>query len=48
VDGDGTVSAEECEEQGGRNLMFWVSGDFSQRELSPWQRRVLALSPVVR
>jgi hypothetical protein len=48
ADGDGTVSAEECEAQGGRNLMFWVSGDFSQRELSPWQRRVLALSPVVR
>lgn len=47
-DGDGTVSAEECEAIGGRNLMFWVSGDFPQRELSPWQRRVLALSPVVR
>lgn len=48
TDGDGDVSAEECEDLGGRNLMFWVSGSFPQRELSPWQRRLLALNPVVR
>jgi hypothetical protein len=47
-DGDGDVSAEECAAVGGRNLMFWVSASFPQRELSPWQRRVLELQPVVR
>lgn len=48
ADGDGDLSAEECEARDGRNLMFWVSADFPQRELSPWQRRLLELGPVVR
>ncbi|MBX3250095.1 MAG: hypothetical protein KF901_23155 [Myxococcales bacterium] len=48
TDGDGVVSAEECADLDGGNLMFWISGSFPQRELSPWQRRLLALSPVVR
>ncbi|MCB9604307.1 MAG: hypothetical protein H6721_15085 [Sandaracinus sp.] len=47
-DGDGEVSAEECAETGGQNLMFWVSAEFPQRELSAWQRRILELGPVVR
>lgn len=48
MDGDGELSAEECEEIDGRNLMFWVAGSFRQRELSVWQRRVIELGPVAR
>ena len=45
---DGELSAEECEDIDGRNVMFWVSGSFRQRELSEWQRRVIELAPVAR
>lgn len=49
ADGDGELTAEECETAGGDNLMFWLSAlEFSQRELSPTQRRLLELSPVTR
>lgn len=47
-DDDGELSAEECEDIDGRNVMFWVSGSFRQRELSEWQRRVIELAPVAR
>lgn len=48
ADDDGELSAEECEEVDGRNLMFWVAGSFPQRELSEWQRRIIELGPVAR
>ncbi|MFK7926626.1 MAG: hypothetical protein AB8H79_00440 [Myxococcota bacterium] len=47
ADGDGQVTAEECENFGGRNVMFWTAGDFSQEEWSDGQRFVLQRSPVV-
>jgi len=46
ADGDGELAAEECPD--GDNLMFWTAGDEAQRALSPWQRRLLRLSPVAR
>lgn len=48
ADGDGELSAEECDALDGRNLMFWVTGSEPQRELSAWQRRLVQLSPVTR
>lgn len=47
LNGDGEVSAEECENFGGRNVMFWTSADFPQDQWSDGQRYVLGRSPGV-
>ena len=44
----GEVTAEECLDGGGTNLMFWTSGEgLRQRTLSASQTYVLSLAPVV-
>jgi hypothetical protein len=48
TDGDGELTAEECADHGARNVMFWVSGDLRQNELSGTQLDILSASPVVR
>ncbi len=48
TDGDGQVGAEECADFDGHNVMFWVSGDLRQNQLSPTQLDILSASPVVR
>ncbi|MEM7157127.1 MAG: hypothetical protein AAF799_30015 [Myxococcota bacterium] len=47
ANGDGTLDPEECPD--GTNLMFWVAAEsFPQRDLSPWQGRLLGLSAAAR
>ena len=49
ADRDREVSAEECWDTGGDNLMFWNAAEtMPQRALSPAQIRLLRLAPVVR
>jgi hypothetical protein len=48
TDGDGELTAEECEAAGGRNFMFWTSADFGQFEMSPIQAMVLRDSVIAR
>ena len=52
---DGIVSAEECEEYGGENLMFWDawnpasrSAGKKQETLSSHQQHVLKYSPIAK
>ncbi len=46
-DGDGELSAEECVNNGGDNVMFWTAGmSVSQDKLSPAQIELLGLSPI--
>lgn len=48
-DDDGEVSAEECLDLGGDNMMFWIAGEgISQVALSPIQTSVLRSSPATR
>lgn len=46
TDGDGSLSAEECVDRDGYNVMFWTSGDGPQTELSATQALVLSSSPI--
>ena len=49
ADGDGEVSAEECEAAGGRNFMFWTAAEsFGQFEMSPTQAAILRDSVIAR
>jgi len=49
TNGDGWVDADECEGQGGENVMFWTSTDsFRQDRLTPIQADVFYFSPVNR
>lgn len=48
LDGDGELTAEECEAAGGRNFMFWTSAEFAQFEMSPIQAMVLRDSVIAR
>jgi hypothetical protein len=49
ADGDGEMTAEECEALDGRNFMFWTSAyDFGQFEMSPVQAMVLRDSVIAR
>jgi hypothetical protein len=49
VDGDGELTAEECEALDGRNFMFWSSSEeFGQFEMSPTQAMVLRDSVIAR
>ena len=48
LDGNGVVSAEECEDRDGRNFMFWTAGEFSQNEMSSAQSDVLWWTPVMQ
>lgn len=48
ADGDGELTAEECEAAGGRNFMFWTSAEFPQYEMSPLQAMVLRDSVIAR
>jgi hypothetical protein len=48
TDGDGELTAEECEAADGRNFMFWTSADFGQFEMSPIQAMVLRDSVIAR
>lgn len=43
---DGYVSAEECEDRDGRNVMFWTSAEFPQDVMSAQQADVLRRSAV--
>jgi|GEM_PF-6383366 len=45
-DGDGYFTAEECADYDGRNFMFWVTGGFTQDEVSAEQALVLSRSVV--
>jgi hypothetical protein len=47
-DGDGELTAEECESAGGRNFMFWTSAEFGQYEMSAIQSAVLRDSVIAR
>ena len=53
--GDGFVSAEECDGFGGDNLMFWTTWSFASRSagkkqetLSSHQQHVLKHSPIAK
>jgi len=47
TDGFAGMSAEECQNVDGTNLMFWVSGDtIPQRTLSAEQKRIIVNSPI--
>lgn len=48
LDADGELTAEECEDAGGRNFMFWTSADFGQFEMSAIQSAVLRDSVIAR
>lgn len=48
ADGDGELTAEECESSGGRNFMFWTSAEFGQFDMSPIQAMVLRDSVIAR
>jgi hypothetical protein len=49
ADGDGEMTAEECEALDGRNFMFWTSAyEFGQFEVSPTQAMVLRDSVIAR
>jgi hypothetical protein len=49
VDGDGELTAEECESADGRNFMFWTSSDeFRQDQMSATQSAVLRDSVIAR
>lgn len=48
LDGDGELTAEECEAAGGRNFMFWTSAEFAQFEVSATQAMVLRESVIAR
>jgi hypothetical protein len=49
ADGDGEMTAEECEALDGRNFMFWTSAlEFGQFEMSPIQAMVLRDSVIAR
>ncbi len=43
---DGEWSAEECADYDGRNFMFWVTGNFTQDEVSAEQALVLSRSVI--
>ena len=54
-DSNGTVNAEECDEFGGGNLMFWTSWSSASRSagkkqetLSSHQQYVLKYSPIAK
>lgn len=47
-DGDWYFSAEECADHDGRNFMFWITGNFTQDDVSPQQAAVLSRSVVSR
>jgi hypothetical protein len=54
-DGDGKMSAEECEDYGGENVMFWTAWSSSSRSagkkqetLSSYQQKVLKYSPIAK
>ncbi|MED5436363.1 MAG: M12 family metallo-peptidase [SAR324 cluster bacterium] len=54
-DGDGKMSAEECEDYGGENIMFWTAWSSSSRSagkkqetLSSYQQKVLKYSPIAK
>ncbi|MED5483263.1 MAG: hypothetical protein VYA15_06085 [SAR324 cluster bacterium] len=54
-DGDGKMSAEECEDYGGENIMFWTAWSSSSRSagkkqetLSSYQQKVLRYSPIAK
>jgi hypothetical protein len=44
-DGDGYVTAEECEGMGGENFMFWTAGELVQETISSQQAAMLDSSP---
>ncbi len=53
--GDGKMSAEECEDYGGENIMFWTPWSSSSRSagkkqetLSSYQQQVLKHSPIAK
>ncbi|MFV8752789.1 zinc-dependent metalloprotease family protein [Nannocystaceae bacterium ST9] len=48
LDGDGELTAEECEDSGGKNFMFWTSAEFGQFEMSEIQAMVLRDSVIAR
>jgi len=48
TDGDWYFSAEECADHDGRNFMFWITGNFTQEEVSEQQAAVLSRSVVSR
>jgi hypothetical protein len=54
-DADGKMSAEECEDYGGDNIMFWTAWSSSSRSagkkqetLSSYQQKVLKYSPIAK
>ena len=54
-DSDGKMSAEECEDYGGENVMFWTAWSSSSRSagkkqetLSSYQQKVLKYSPIAK
>ncbi|MBI5814633.1 MAG: hypothetical protein HZB29_03385 [Nitrospinae bacterium] len=48
TDGDGQVSAAECQSTDGANLMFWASATFVQEALSAAQKSVVSFFPAVK
>lgn len=48
LDGDGELTAEECQDADGANFMFWTAGSFRQNEVSATQAEVLYYSPIAR
>ena len=48
VDGDGELTATECDGRGGRNFMFWTAGDFDQTDVTAEQAAVLRDNVIAR
>ncbi len=48
LNGDGVVSAAECQSADGANIMFWAAASFSQETATGTQKHVLSLNPVAR
>ncbi|VAX22787.1 hypothetical protein MNBD_NITROSPINAE04-78 [hydrothermal vent metagenome] len=45
---DGLVSADECENLDGPNLMFWLAAKYAQETMSPMQNQEMIKHPLVR
>ena len=45
TDGDGQLTASECDTFGGHNVMFWTGANWDQDEISATQADVIGLSP---
>jgi len=46
ANGDGDVSADECQDLDGMNIMFWAAAYFRQWQMTPYQADMLIDSPI--